>query len=254
MQDDVREKLNGWLAAAERRYTADLRIQEITRALRALSSAYVERRERSGRQHVHGALDTVGKRAAFALYYAPLHFIAVTEVVHALDAIKPTPKSIVDLGCGTGAGGAAWALAAAPGCTITGIDRHPWAVSEARWTLAQLGLKGHVKQGDIDRLRLSKPNESAIAAYTLNELPDDARRRVEDQLLERGRRGGRVLILEPIARGVAPWWSDTAERIAAIGGRADEWKLAVDVPPIVKLLGTAAGLNYRELRLRTIFL
>jgi SAM-dependent methyltransferase len=252
VQDDHRAKLEAWLEAAERRYTADLRVQEITRALRALSSAYVERRERGGRQHVHGALDTAGKRAAFALYYAPLHFIAVTEVVHTLRAIRPAPGSIVDLGCGTGAAGAAWALATGASPTIAGIDRHPWAVSEARWTLAQLKLNGHVTQGDIDRLRAPRPNEHAIAAYTLNELPDDARRRVEDQLCERVRRGGRVLILEPLAKGVVPWWPDTADRMTAIGGRADEWKLAIDVPPIVKLLGTAAGLNYRELRFRTI--
>ena len=105
-------RVDAWLRAAERRYTADLRVQEITRALRALSSAYVERRERGGRQHVHGALDTAGKRAAFALYYAPLHFMAVSEVVHSLRARMPAPESILDLGCGTGAAGAAWALAA----------------------------------------------------------------------------------------------------------------------------------------------
>lgn len=253
MQNDYREKLHAWLVAAERRYTADLRVQEITRALRALSSAYVERRERGRRQHVHGALDTAGKRAAFALYYAPLHFIAVAQVVHSLGATTP-PQSIVDLGCGTGAAGAAWALATGSSAAIAGIDRHPWAVSEARWTLAQLGVKGQVKQGDIDRLRVVRANEHAIAAYTLNELAEDARRRVEDQLCERARRGGRVLILEPLARGVVPWWPETAARMTAIGGRADEWKLAVDAPPIVKLLGTAAGLNYRELRFRTIFL
>ena len=63
-----------------------------------------------------------------------------------------------------------------------------------------------------------------------------------------------MLILEPLARGVVPWWSGTAERMTALGGRADEWKLAVDVPPIVQLLGRAAGLNYRELRFRTLFL
>jgi ubiquinone/menaquinone biosynthesis C-methylase UbiE len=242
------------MVAAERRYMADLRVQEITRALRALSSAYVERREHGGRQHVHGALDTAGKRAAFALYYAPLHFVAVTEAVHALGATTPRPESIVDLGCGTGAAGAAWALAAGSDAAIAGIDRHPWAVSEARWTLAQLGLKGLVKQGDIDRLRVSRAHEFTIAAYTLNELSDEARSRVERQLCERARRGGRVLIIEPLARGVVPWWSETAERMTAMGGRADEWKLGVDVPPIVKLLGTAAGLNYRELRFRTILL
>ena len=254
MQGDHRAKFDAWLVAAERRYTADLRVQEITRALRALSSAYVERRERGGRQHVHGALDTAGKRAAFALYYAPLHFIAVTEVVHALAATTPVPASIVDLGCGTGAGGAAWAIATGSMAGITGIDRHPWAVSEARWTLAQLGLRGHAKQGDITRLRPSRSNEYTIVAYTLNELADEARRHVEDQLCERAQAGGRVLILEPLARGVVPWWSETADRLTALGGRADEWKLAVDAPSIVQLLGRAAGLNYRELRFRTIFL
>ena len=160
MQDDHRAKLDAWLVAAERRYIADLRVQEITRALRALSSAYVERRERGGRQRVHGALDTAGKRAAFALYYAPLHFIAVTEAVHALARDHTRARSILDLGCGTGAAGAAWAVAAGSTPTVVGIDRHPWAVSEARWTLAQLGLNGHAKQGDVERLRPSHPGES----------------------------------------------------------------------------------------------
>src|SRR5262245_58859924 len=36
-----------WLAALETRHLANLRVSEVTRALRALSSAYVERRHRS---------------------------------------------------------------------------------------------------------------------------------------------------------------------------------------------------------------
>ena len=63
-----------------------------------------------------------------------------------------------------------------------------------------------------------------------------------------------MLILEPLARGVVPWWSDVTERVVALGGRADEWKLTVDVPPIVGLLGKAAGLDYRELRFRSLLL
>ena len=46
VQNHDQEKLDKWLAAAERRYLANLRVQEITRALRALSSAYVERRHK----------------------------------------------------------------------------------------------------------------------------------------------------------------------------------------------------------------
>jgi hypothetical protein len=246
--------LNAWLTAAERRYLADLRIQEITPALRALSSAYVERRARGHGKRVHGALDTAGKRAAFALYYAPLHFIAVAEAVRELGVTQPAPGSIVDLGCGTGAAGAAWALAGGATSTVIAIDRHPWAVSETRWTLSQLGLKGRVRQGDLDDLRPVRAGESVIAAYTLNELPDDARQRVERQLCGRARRDGRVLILEPLARAAVPWWPDMAKRVTALGGRADEWKLTIDVPPIVRELGTAAGLNYRELRFQTLCL
>ena len=254
MQNNDGQQLERWLAAAERRYLADLRVQEITRALRALSSAYVERRERGSGQRVRGALDTAGKRAAFALYYAPLHFIAVAEAVRSLRAQDSPPNTIIDLGCGTGAAGVAWAIAAESTPTIIGIDRHPWAVAETRWTYSQFGLKGHAKQGDVEQLPPSRSRECVVAAYTLNELPDGPRGRVELQLFDRARRGGRVLIVEPLARAVAPWWDDMATRLVALGGRADEWKLTIDVPPIVGQLGAAAGLNYRELRFQTMFL
>src|SRR6188508_1987423 len=110
-----------WLVALEERHLADLRVPEVTRALRALSSAYVERRHKvaSG-----STLDSAGKRAAFALYYAPLHFIATQLVVEALGAATTAPGSIVDIGCGTGAAGAAWALAAGATPSVIGIDRH----------------------------------------------------------------------------------------------------------------------------------
>jgi SAM-dependent methyltransferase len=253
VRNDERAKLDVWLNAAERRYAADLRVPEITRALRALSSAYVERRERGDRHHVQGALDTAGKRAAFALYYAPLHFIAVMEAVAALDAGQAAPGTIVDLGCGTGAAGAAWAVASGSAPEVIGIDRHPWAVAEARWTLAQFGLRGQARRGDADRLRGFRRGESVVAAYTLNELPDAARQRVEQQMGEVVGHGGHLLIVEPLARGVVPWWPEAAARIVGLGGRADEWKLTIDAPPLVRLLGTAAGLNHRELRFQTLF-
>src|SRR5688572_31727231 len=98
----------GWLTALEARHLADLRVPEVTRALRALSSAYVERRHTVARG---AALDSHGKRAAFALFYAPLHFLVARHIVEALGA-DATPSSVIDIGCGTGAAGAAWALAA----------------------------------------------------------------------------------------------------------------------------------------------
>ncbi|MBA3888795.1 MAG: hypothetical protein H0X67_24180, partial [Acidobacteria bacterium] len=61
--------MKAWLEALEGRHLSDLTPAEVARALRALSSCYVERRSKLARG---GALDSAGKRAAFALFYAPL--------------------------------------------------------------------------------------------------------------------------------------------------------------------------------------
>jgi hypothetical protein len=37
------------------------------------------------------------------------------------------------------------------------------------------------------------------------------------------------LVVEPLARGVTPWWGDWT-RTFAIGGWADEWKFDVPLP------------------------
>ena len=113
------------------------------------SSSYVERRSRLGRG---SALDGAGKRAAFALYYAPLHLLTVQRIVQAL---HPLPVgTILDLGCGTGAAGCAWALAQAasgePPPRLHGIDRHPWAVAETRWTYSARSSRAR-GQRELDR-------------------------------------------------------------------------------------------------------
>ena len=239
-----------WLAALDGRHLADLRIPEVTRALRALSSAYVERR---GTTAVGGALDSAGKRAAFALFYAPLHFLATHFVVRALGAETPAPRAILDIGCGTGAASAAWAIAAGGSPSVTGIDRHPWAVAEAKWTYRELELRGNARQSDVARLPALVPGGAVVAAYVLNELPDTVRAHLETRLVEAAGRGVRVLIIEPIARRTTPWWGEAASRIEAIGGRADEWRFPVDLPPQLRLLDKAAGLDHRELTARSLY-
>lgn len=246
-----------WMKALEARHLANLRVPEVTRALRALSAAYVERRRHAvhsgGGKHVHGALDSAGKRAAFALFYGPLHFIAVTEVVRAHGGSAAPPKAILDLGCGTGTAGAAWALASQPAPSLVGIDRHPWVVDEAQWTYQQLGVHGRARQGDVTKMPAWRRGDAIIAAYVLNELPDAARVRIEERLLETAAHGGRLLVIEPIARTVAPWWDDLAARLARVGARADQWRVPIDLPPLLQKFDRAAGLNHRELTFRSLF-
>jgi hypothetical protein len=93
-----------------------------------------------------------------------------------------------------------------------------------------------------------------VAAYVLNELPDDARRRIEDRLFDTAASGGRVLVIEPIARAMAPWWDHLSARAATVGGRADEWRLPLELPPLLDKFDRAAGLNHRELTFRSLLI
>src|SRR5215471_11041261 len=94
-----------WLAALEARHLADLTFPEVSRSLRALSATYVERRDRL---REGAALAGAGKRAAFALFYGPIHYLLIERIVRQLPGATVGAAQLVDLGCGTGAAGAAW--------------------------------------------------------------------------------------------------------------------------------------------------
>jgi SAM-dependent methyltransferase len=243
-------EFNAWIDLLETRHLADLRFPEVSRALRALSSSYVERRERLGEG---AALSGAGKRAAFALFYGPLHFLIVDHVVRSLPAAQAAARTLVDLGCGTGAGGAAWALAADRAPEVVGIDRNQWALTEAAWTYRQFALKARTRQDDAARAALPKSPVALLAVFTVNELASASRDALLQRLLDRASTGDRVLIVEPVARGIAPWWKDWARRFEAVRGRSDEWRFRAELPAIVTKLDRAAGLNHRELTARSIF-
>src|SRR3954468_16371385 len=164
------------MAALEATHLAELTFPEVSRALRALSSTYVERR---GKLAEGAALSGTGKRAAFALFYGPLHHLLVAHIVNNLPDALNNVSTIVDLGCGTGASGVAWA-AACRQARVVGIDRHPWAVKEAAATYRAFGAAASVKQGDVASAVLPKGPASFLAAFTMNELADADR----DALLE----------------------------------------------------------------------
>ncbi|MGE3276683.1 MAG: methyltransferase domain-containing protein [Vicinamibacterales bacterium] len=255
MQSD--ERFRAWLDDLETRHLADLRFAEVTRALRALSTTYVQRR---GRLATRGSLDSAGKRAAFALFYGPLHYLLVRHVVSALPGAFRPFTGLLDLGCGTGAAGAAWAAATTPRSAVTGVDVHPWAVSEAATTYRAFGLAADVRRGQADRApvpgesRAPRTTDGVLAAYVVNELTAEARDALLPRLLAGGAAGARILVVEPIATSVSPWWPTWQAAFSAAGGRADEWRIPVELPPLVARLDRAAGLRHDVLTARTLWL
>src|SRR5262245_26891662 len=193
----------------ETRHLADLQFAEVTRALRALSSVYVERR---GRLQGGAALSGAGKRAAFALFYGPLHYLLLEAIVGAIPGAASIAGPLVDLGCGTGSAGAAWAAACPSSPVVVGMDRHPWAVKEATRTYRELGLRGRAHLGDITRDPLPR-GRAYLAAFTLNELSPPDRAGLIGRLLELAVQGSAVLVVEPVSKRAVPWWSEAASTI-----------------------------------------
>jgi len=238
-----------WIADLERRHLAELSFPEVRKGLQALSSLYVERRDRIG---TGAAFDGAGKRAAFALFFGPLHFLVVREVVAGLGAARPPLERVHDLGCGTGAAGAAWALAA--GAAVHGVERSGWAASEARETFSALGIDGRVSAGELLRERLPGARAGILLGWAVNELGDEGRSALLPRLLESARRGARVLVVEPIAARPVPWWKPWASAFGDEGGRDDLWRFPAKLPPVVALLDKAAGLDHRVLTARSLYL
>lgn len=260
-----------WLGALETRYLADLAFREVSRSVRALSADYVERRGRITQGRV---LSGAGKRAAFALFYGPLHFLLIDRIAEQIsDRIARDPsvargerRLLVDLGCGTGAAGAAWAgrvgLAgsampaplALPVPWVLGIDRSAWALDEASRTYRQFGLRARTRRADVVAMALPREPAALLAAFTMNELSSAGRDALLTRVLDRARRGDQVLIVEPLAGFVARWWDTWRRAFESAGGRGDEWRFRVELPPLIRRLDDAAGLNHEELTGRSLWL
>lgn len=240
-----------WYAALERRQLADLTFAEVRRGAEALSQAYVQR----GRKVAGGkALDGRGKRAAFALLYAPLHFVVVAHAVEQL-AATPHPR-ILDVGCGTGVCSAAWALCAGrPPPRLDGLDTHPWALGEARHNWRDLGLTGSAKRGDAAGVWPGPMSgTSIVVGFVLNELPDAVREAVVHKLLAAHAAGAQVLIFEPVARGVAPFWPALEASVQARGGISCEHRIPAVLPERLALLRRASKRAAPELTARSLWL
>ena len=237
-------RFDQWLRDLEAKHLADLTFPEVSRALRALSSTYVERRSRLTDG---AALSGAGKRAAFALFYGPLHFLLVRHIVTSVPKALARVRTLVDLGCGTGASGAAWASACAQPPSVIGIDRHQWALEESRATYRAFNLRACSRSDDIVRV-VFPPQSTVLAAFAVNELGDTARDALLVKLLAHvAQHQGRVLIVEPLAGFVTPWWKAWSRAFEAAGGGADQWRAHVELPSIVQKLDRAAGLSHREL-------
>jgi Methyltransferase small domain len=258
--DDLPVRLATWTDAVLDRHTREFTPSEFLKAVRALSVRYVERRRDLP---VRSPLDSAGKRAAFAAFFAPLHLIVAVRVLAHLREAIPAPGRVIDLGCGTGVASAAWGLVDGPPAFLQGVDTDAWALKEATWNWRALRLTGRTarsnlvswfadrERGDRDR---THDREAVVLGWSANELTGRDRARLLPVLLRHAAQGGSVLVLEPLARSAVPWWNEWDEAFRRAGGRADEWRLPAELPERLAALDEAAGFRREVLGARTLLL
>ncbi len=257
LRGDIRRDFDRWLEEGVARVAPPLSFREIRKGVQALSSLYVERRD--GRDLSARAVEGQAKRAALATYYAPLHFLATWHLVEswggAAAAGEPTAvDTIWDLGCGTGAAGAALARKLAPMPRVVGIDRSGFALREARATYASFGVPAKTRRGRIPAaLPPARAGDLWLFAYAINEFDDADRDALLPKLETAVGAGVRVLIVEPLASSATRWWPAWRGPLEALGLRCDTWKHSLARPEWVARLDSAAGLDHRVLGARAAF-
>jgi hypothetical protein len=242
-------RFRSWVETAAAREALSFR--EVRQGVRALSARYVEGRGRN--EAARGAFGGAGLRAAFASFYAPLHFLTAFAVAGALPAAwRDGVARVVDLGAGTGAVGAALSLAVG-GVPLLAFDRSAWALSEARRSFAALGVNGRTRRAElpagVPRLRAG---DLVGVGFVLNECPPELRARLVTLLTRALSAGARVLVLEPLARSAAPWWDALAAQLTPAAASA-LMKWEIERPDWIERLDHAAGLDHREIGARVLW-
>jgi len=138
--------------------------------------------------------------------------------------------------------------------TVLGIDRHSWALAEARWNYRKLGIDGKLRSIDLGRASLPGKGTGIVAAFTVNELDTPLRDRLRDRLIDTHEQGASVLIVEPVSRRTSPWWSEWAGAFADRGGESARWRFKAVLPEGLRLMDKAAHLDHRELTARSLWL
>jgi len=247
-----------WLDSLLARHQRTFAPAEFLKAVRALSARYVERRAQLAQQT---PTDSAGKRAAFAAFFAPLHFLTARAIVDASGLRDAGVDRLVDLGCGTAAVGAAWASSLPAPPQITGVDKQGWCLDEARLTWRAFGLDGRVVRGDLlvsaeklvrDASIRNRARVGIALGWSVNELDNATRARLLPAILALTRAGHPLLLIEPLARGMSPWWDDWVGALTPSGAHAQDWKFDIDLPSALAAIDEAAGFRREGLGARAI--
>ena len=215
----VADPFPAFFAALEARQRAELTFQEIRRALQALSSLYVERRERLSGRRSTGPASVPPSRSTTG---------RCTSCSCARSCAR-SGRAAARLGASS-----IWAAALGrPAPRGRSGARRPHGRRDRQQRLGR--RRGALDAAAARSARQGQPRRRGVggAAGPAARHPRRVHRQraagrraraLLPRLLDAAEAGSPVLIVEPIARRMSPWWPEWAGPSAQAGGREDEWR------------------------------
>ena len=250
-----------WFQDKQAAILRQMTFKELRKGVQAVSSLYVERRNKLSK--TSRICDGIAKRAAFGFYYGTLHFLVVRKIVEALPMLKKPARSVLDLGCGTGMAGVAFCA----GMTtekiyrqVIGIDQSADYLREAQHNYRVFEkayqFRGSVKKSNIEKAPLPESGDTILISFCVNELTPTRQNEMCQELLKKAHQNKTVLIVEPLAERLTPFWTSWKDAFLKVGGRCDTWRFQRNnyVPDFLQELSLAAGLGDEELLAKSLFL
>ena len=243
------DDLEAWFCAELPHHLPPLDRRELRKGIQSLSSVYLSR----GAGIESRAASSRARQAASALFFGPLHSLSTQVVLGSLPPPEVPQACVVDLGCGSGAVGAT-VVRCGYGERVEGLDTAAWAVPAARRTYEALGVSGSARKGRLPgALGWPSGPRLLVFGWSLNELTEADRAQVRQRVESGLRKGCGLLLIEPLSRRITPWWDDWSRKLRRLGVSAHQAKAHVALPPCLRDLDRAAGMDHRILGARALY-
>ena len=261
-----------WRRARKRPGPADRlegrELKELGAAVRQLSLGLTRERSLAGERY----MDDPRLLGAYLLFYWPVSYAQARQV---LGELPSRPRAVLDLGSGPGP--LSFAALDAGAAEVTAADRSQAALQLARELAAEAGEALATRPWDPSRPRAELPAgeyDAVAASHLLNELFGtgdaalDLRAGLLEAALERVKRRGSLVVIEPALRETSRALLGVRDRLVAKGYairapclyrercpalvKASDWCHAErtwQMPPLVEALARAAGLHKEALKM-----
>lgn len=144
-------------------------------------------------------------------YFVPPNETWVRQAV--IDAIKGNPRTILDLGCGTGST-TLMLKKAFPQAEVIGVDLSPYMLAMADYKARQAGLEIQWRQGNAEKTTFAANAFDVVTASLLfHETPPDVSQNILRECFRLLIAGGQVIILDGNQKALrqTEWLTDIFE-------------------------------------------